>query len=357
MPTTSPMDFKKVQSYTLITALVGISLLFAWMIRPYIYPIFWAGVLAAMFYPLYRRLLKGCRGKTGLAAGLTELIIVLIFLIPFTGIVLLIVQQAISVYKDFGATDFITEITGYFESLKQWPLTDRLITSVDVADLSQRLVSIGSTITTWIYQAIATGGQNTAKWLIQLFIMLYTLFYFLQDGEKMLKRLMHLLPLGDRYELILYERFVSTTRATLKGTMLIGLIQGTIGAVAFLIAGVPASIFWGMIMVLFSIIPGVGGSLVMIPALVIMLLLGNYWQAAVIAAGLIIGGGIDNILRGPLVGKDAQMHPLFIFFSTLGGLLAFGISGIVIGPVITAFLLSLWQIYEDKYKTDLERVG
>lgn len=351
------MDFKKVQSYTLLTALIGVSLLFAWMIRPYIYPIFWAGVLAAMFYPLYRRILKGCAGKASLAAGLTELIIVLIFVIPLIGIVLLIIQQAISVYKDVATTDLLAQTISYVEALKNWPVVNRLLGSIDVNDLSQRLVSVGSTVSGWVYQLVAKGGQNTARWLIQLFIMLYTLFYFLQDGEKLLKRLMHLLPLGDRYEVMLYQRFISTTRATLKGTMLIGLIQGTIGGLAFLIAGVPASVFWGMIMVLFSIIPGVGGSLVMIPALVIMLLLGNWWQAVVIAVGLVIGGGIDNILRGPLVGKDAQMHPLFIFFSTLGGLLAFGISGIVIGPVITAFLLSLWQIYEEKYKKELEVSG
>lgn len=351
------MDFRKVQSYTLLAALIGITVVFTWMIRPYIYPIFWAGVLAAMFYPLYCRILKGCKGKAGLAAGLTELIIVLIFVIPLIGIVLLIIQQAIDVYKDVAATDLLAQTISYFEALKNWPIVSRLLGSVDVNDLSQRLVSIGSAVSGWVYQLITKGGQNTARWLIQLFIMLYTLFYFLHDGEKLLKRLMHLLPLGDRYEVMLYQRFISTTRATLKGTMLIGIIQGTIGGLAFLIAGVPASIFWGMIMVLFSIIPGVGGSLVMIPALVITILLGNWWQAIVIAIGLIIGGGIDNVLRGPLVGKDAQMHPLFIFFSTLGGLLAFGISGIVIGPVITAFLLSLWQIYEEKYKKELELSG
>ncbi|EKD76277.1 MAG: permease [uncultured bacterium] len=351
------MDFKKIQSYTLITALVGITLLFAWMIRPYIYPIFWAGVLAALFYPLYKKILLRCHGKAGLAAGITEIIIVLIFLIPFIGIVLLIIQQAFSVYKDVAADDVLGQVTGYFDALKNWPILNRLISSVDVADLSQRLVSVSSAVTTWAYQLVAKGGQNTARWLFQLFIMLYTLYYFMQDGEKLLKRLMHLLPLGDRYELILYQRFVSTSRATLKGTLLIGLIQGTIATIAFLIADVPASIFWGMIMVMLAIIPGVGGSIVMIPAIVIMLLLGNYWQAAVIAVGLVISSTIDNFLRGPLVGKDAQMHPLFIFFSTLGGILAFGISGIVIGPVITAFLLSLWQIYEEKYKTQLETIG
>jgi predicted PurR-regulated permease PerM len=166
---------------------------------------------------------------------------------------------------------------------------------------------------------------------------------------------MHLLPLGDQYERRLYNRFVSTTRATLKGTLLIGLIQGSIGGLAFFITSVPATVIWTLIMVVLCIIPSVGASLILLPTAIVLLLLGNFWQAVVVLIALIIAGTIDNVLRGPLVGKDTQMHPLFIFFSTLGGLLAFGFSGIIIGPVITAFLLSIWEIYEQKYKTDLDK--
>ena len=168
---------------------------------------------------------------------------------------------------------------------------------------------------------------------------------------------MHLLPLGDAYEARLYQRFVSTTRATLKGTILIGTIQGTIGGLALVIAGVPAALFWGVIMIMLSIIPGVGATVILLPTIIIQLATGNWWQAVLIAVAWGIASVVDNFLRGPLVGKDIQMHPLFIFFATLGGLLAFGVSGVVIGPVITAFLISIWQIYEEKYHQSLVKEG
>lgn len=351
------MDFKRIQNYTFFGLLIGISILFLWMLRPYFYPVFWAAVLAALFNPLYRRLLRAVRDKQSLAAALTEIIIVLLLVVPLLGVGVLVVQQSISIYSNFDQQKSVETVAHYINLIKNAPLIDTVMSKVNVDDTTKQLSSVGASASKWIYQVVASGGQYTAQWVIQLFIMLYTLFFFLRDGKKFLKQLMHLAPLGDRYELLLYERFVSTARATLKGTFLIGLMQGTIGGIAFAITGIPASLFWGMIMVVLAIIPGVGGSLVMIPALVIMLLLGNYWQAVVLLIGLVIGGTIDNVLRGPLVGKDAQMHPLLIFFATLGGLLAFGVSGIVIGPVITAFLLSIWKIYEEKYHSALEQAG
>jgi len=188
---------------------------------------------------------------------------------------------------------------------------------------------------------------------VQFFIMLYTLFFFLRDGNLILNKAMYLLPLGDRYEKILFQRFVSTSCATLKGTLLIGLIQGLLGGMALFIADVHGSAFWGMIMVVICIIPNLGAVIILGPAALILFILGNFWPAVIVIIFMVTASFIDNILRPPLVGKDAQMHPLFIFFATLGGLLTFGITGVVIGPVITAFLLSMWDIYEEKYKKQL----
>lgn len=351
------MEFKKIQHATFIGLLVGITVLFLWMVRPYFYPVFWAAVIAALFYPLYQRLVKACRGRRSVAAGITEAIIALLVVLPLAGIISLVVQQAISVYREFNQNDLVDTLSRYFMELKQWPIASRLLDLVDVNDITSRLSSAGATATKWVYQFVAKGGQHTAQWIVQLFIMLYTLFYFLRDGESFLKQLMHLLPLGDRYERMLYERFVSTTRATLKGTLLIGVIQGTIGGIAFVVAGIPAAVFWGMVMVVLSIIPGVGAAVVMIPTIIILFFIEHYWQAGVILVALVIASFTDNILRGPLIGKDAQMHPLLIFFATIGGIVAFGVSGIVIGPVLTAFLLSIWQIYEEKYRGALEQSG
>ncbi|MBI4407775.1 MAG: AI-2E family transporter [Candidatus Kerfeldbacteria bacterium] len=347
------IDFKKIQSYTFFGALIGITVLFLWMLRPYVYPVFWAAVLAALFYPLYRRLLAKVKSPN-VAAGLTELLILLIFIVPLAGIVSLLVQQAFSVYNTFGNRETFISFNNYLQQTLSNPLVAPYLEKIDLTD---KLSSFGSSASAFLYSFLTRSGQNTARWIVQLLIMLYTLYFFLKDGQRFLQRVMHLLPLGDAYEQQLYQRFVSTTRATLKGTIVIGVVQGSIGTIALLVTGVPAAVFWGVIMIVLSIIPGIGASVVLLPTIVILLVLGQWWQAVVVLIALIMAGTIDNVLRGPLVGKDTQMHPLLIFFATLGGLLSFGISGVVIGPVITALLLSIWQIYEQKYHGDLVREG
>jgi predicted PurR-regulated permease PerM len=347
------VDFKRIQSATFFATLIGITLIFLWMIQPYIYPVFWAAVLAGIFQPLYKKFRTVVK-KPGIAAGLTEIVILLIFIVPLAGIVALIIQQAITVYEQFGNHATYTAISDSIQNLLAHPWVQRYAGDIDI---SERLSTLSSAISGFVYSLLARGGQNTARWVIQFFIMLYTLYFFLKDGPVFLKKLMHLLPLGDAYEERLYERFVSTSRATLKGTLLIGLVQGSIGGIALLVTGVPGALFWAVIMILCCIIPGVGATLVLVPTAIIFALTGNWWQAIVVLISLLIASTIDNVMRGPLVGKDIQMHPLFIFFATLGGLLAFGISGVVIGPIITAFLLSIWEMYEQKYHQDLVKSG
>lgn len=346
------MEYKKIQSWTFIGTLVGITLLFGWMLQPYIFPVFWAAVIAALFQPVYKWILSKTGKRTSVAAGLTMGIIVLVLLIPVAGIISLIAQQAYVVYRDFGNQASFETISTTIEGYLDWPILQQVLSEIDI---KETLSSWGSNISKFVYQFAASSGQNTARLFIQFFIMLYTLFYFLKDGKVLLLKLMHLVPLGDKYEKELYTRFVSTAKATLKGTLLIGAIQGVIGGLALIITGVPAAAFWGVIMVVLSIIPGIGAIIILLPAAVILFLSGSIWQGVVVVIATIIASVIDNVLRGPLVGKDAQMHPLLIFFATLGGLLSFGLSGVVIGPVITAFFLSMWNIYEQKYKAELEK--
>lgn len=351
----SDFNFQKIQSYTFIALLAGISLIFIWMLRPYLYAIFWAAVLAVIFYPLYKKIAGPNEHKKSLAAGLTLIIIVLLFLIPLAGIISLVTKQALDLYQQFGNKETVYNIGEAVKQFLSWPIIKNSVGDISLNDITQKLSSWGDDIAKFVYQGLSSGGQSTLRFIIQFFIMLYALFYFFKDGKRILKKLIYLIPLGDRYEKLFFEKFTSTTKATIKGTLVIGLIQGVIGTIAFLITGVPASAFWGLIMIVFSIIPGLGAAIIMVPAALIMLLLGNFWQAIVIVIFLTIASLIDNLLRGPLVGKDTQMHPLLIFFATLGGLLAFGITGIIIGPVITAFFLSIWEIYQKKYKSYLDK--
>jgi predicted PurR-regulated permease PerM len=181
--------------------------------------------------------------------------------------------------------------------------------------------------------------------------MLYTLFYFLRDGEKFMDMMAKVMPMDAEKQQFLFRQFIVAARSTLKATLIIGGIQGAIGSVVFLIGGVKGAFVWGALMIFMSIIPVVGNAIIWVPAGVIMLLMGNIWQGIMIlAAGVFVISAVDNLIRPVLVGRDVEMHPLLIFLSTLGGIALFGFSGFVIGPVVTALLIAVWEMHEKFYQ-------
>lgn len=184
--------------------------------------------------------------------------------------------------------------------------------------------------------------------------MFYALFFFLRDGEKLLLKLMHLCPLGDKYEKMLYQKFTSTARATIKGNITVALIQGGLGCLLFAATGVPGAIIWGILMAVFCMIPGLGSAIIWLPTSLIMILTGNIWQGVTILIfGALVISFIDNLLRPMFVGRDTELHPLLVLLSTLGGIFFFGLSGFILGPIIAALLVAFWHMYEEYYKEDL----
>jgi predicted PurR-regulated permease PerM len=193
---------------------------------------------------------------------------------------------------------------------------------------------------------VAAAGRTTATFFLQLFIMLYALFFFLVDGAQIMERIRYYLPLRDEDEDELIGRFVSVTRATLKGSLMIGGIQGLLTGLAFWAAGIQGAAFWGTVVVVLSVIPGVGAPLVWVPAAIWLFASGQtaggigltLWCAVVV-------GSIDNVLRPRLVGNDAKMSDLMILLSTLGGIALFGAVGFVLGPIVAAVFVTIWEVY------------
>jgi predicted PurR-regulated permease PerM len=164
---------------------------------------------------------------------------------------------------------------------------------------------------------------------------------------------MHLVPLGNKYEKILYTKFTETAFSALKGTLIIGGIQGLLGGLMFAFLGIQGAAIWGIIMVFLSILP-TGPSLVWLPTAIILLINGQIWQGlTLLFFGLLVISVIDNLLRPILVGKETKLHPLLILFSTLGGIILFGFTGFIIGPILAALVVSMWNIYDDHYKDEL----
>jgi predicted PurR-regulated permease PerM len=191
-----------------------------------------------------------------------------------------------------------------------------------------------------------------------MFIMLYTMFFFLMDGNKLIDKILYYLPLEDHDERRMLNKFTSVTRATLKGTAVIGLLQGVLAGAAFAVVGIQSAVFWGAIMAVLSFIPGIGSALVWGPAVIILAATGHAAKAVglgVFCAAVV--GSIDNFLRPILVGRDTEMHELMILFGTLGGIIMFGVVGVIIGPIIAALFVTVWEIYGVAFKDVLPAVA
>lgn len=344
------MEFKKIQTIAFFALLVGVSAVFIKMIWPYTFALFWSAVIAVIFYPVYKRLLARVRNEK-VASFMMVVIVILCVVIPLGGFLALVIQQAFSIYQSVSEPETIASIVSSAEGIINQPWVKGLIGEIDIVD---RLKEASSTIASTAIQWLQAGTSSVIQLVVNLLIMVYSLYYFFKDGEIWLKRIMHLLPFGDENETILYNKFVSTSKATLKGTVLLGAMQGTLGGIFFFIVGLPAAAFWGLIMIVLSIIPAVGSFIVWFPAVIYLLVTGQVWQGFLLLGGGLVISVLDNYLRPPLVGRDIQMHPILILFSTIGGIVMFGITGVVIGPIIAAFFLGVLQMYEARYKKQLD---
>ena len=337
-----------------IILVVAVSALFLAVTWPFLKPLLLGALLAGLCHPLYRWITRLLRGRRSLGAIVTLVILFIVVAGPLSAFLGVVVQQALAVSNQslpwvkqhfgaastFNAHDWLVQ---RFPALADHvPSQEQLVENVGAA-----AKSIGGFLVTVASRMTAT----TAVFLLNLFVMVYAMFFFLKDGEKILEKIFYYMPLSDEDEALMLQRFTSITRATVKGTLVIGIIQGGLAGIAFWLAGIDGAAFWGTIMAILSIVPGIGAALIWVPAVIYLIVTGQLldglllfaWCAAVV-------GTIDNILRPILVGKDAKMPDLLILVGTLGGLFLFGPIGFIVGPIVCGLFLTVWDIYGVTFK-------
>ncbi|OFW42703.1 MAG: AI-2E family transporter [Acidobacteria bacterium RIFCSPLOWO2_12_FULL_67_14b] len=338
----------------LILLVVATSAAFLWMVRAFLLTIALAALFTGVAYPAYRRVIRLFRGRERLAAIATLLLVLVLVIVPLLTVAGAVANEALRVNQTFlPRLQQLVDEPGEFERrLRPLPGYD-FIHPYRNQILTKAGELVGSA-GVFIFNALSATTVATAVFVFHFVVLLYTMFYFLTGGPALLRTVLGYLPLAEADKQHMLERFVSVTRATLKGSVLIGVAQGTLGGLAFWAVGIDGAIFWGTVMTVLSIIPGIGGALVWAPAAVILLAVGQVWQGVTLAlfCALVVGS-VDNLLRPVLVGRDTQMHDLLIFFSTLGGLFLFGAMGFIVGPILAALFMTVWEMFGRTFRSKL----
>ena len=337
---------------------VGITVLFLFVVKDFLMPLLLAGIFAGLLRPVYRRLNVAFKGKKVLASIVTILLALTLVGLPLIALASVVVGQAYKVSESaFSWLQFQMENDTIGESGK-W-ITAQFPSVEEFLPEQEKMVEIfgqaASKVATVFMKSLTSMTTGVASFLLNCFVMLYAMFFFLIDGPKLVRKMMYYLPLKKEHREAMLGRFLQVTRATLKGSVVIGFIQGSLGGIGLYFAGVESAVFWSAIMMVLSVIPGIGTPLVWGPAVIWLLIRGDYmagclllaWSAGIVAS-------IDNVLRPILVGKDANLPDLYILIGTLGGIFMFGAVGLIIGPIICALFVTVWEIYGVVYKNQLE---
>jgi len=327
------------------------------MIRNFLMVILLAGIFSAMAQPIYRRFERWFKGRKSLASLTTLLCIFLIVFLPLVGLFGIVAGQAIEISRSVKPwiEQRLSQPSALDEFLQSLPFYDSLSVYSDI--ILQKAGELVGKMSNILFESLSSVTLSTVNFLFLFFVLLYTMFFFLKEGGLILERILYYLPLTDDVERRMLDRFTSVTRATVKGTLVIGVIQGGLAGLAFWVVGIDSALFWGMVMTVLSIIPAVGTTLVWFPAVIILAASGHFTKA--IGLGLfcaLLVGSVDNILRPRLVGQDTKMHELMIFLGTLGGISLFGIVGFIIGPIMAALFVTAWDIYGESFKDYLPEV-
>jgi predicted PurR-regulated permease PerM len=343
------MNHPEIQAKTFLLLLVLVTVAFGWILMPFFGAIFWGAVLAILFAPFHRKVLARMNNRPVLAACATLSICLVLVILPIILIAVSLVNEGTAVYQkvESGQINLRAELSNVFNALPAWvhSIMDRL--GVDSLVLLQERISNaalqGSKL---IATHMLSIGMNAFDFIVGFFVMLYLLFFLLKDGPALASRIQRAIPLSADNKKNLFEKFTTVTRATVKGNFLVAAAQGAMGGLAFWALGVQAPVLWAVVMAFLSLLPAVGAAIVWVPVALYFLVTGAILKGVIlVAVGVLVIGLLDNVLRPILVGKDIKMPDYLVLISTIGGMALFGLNGFVIGPMVAAMFLAMWDIF------------
>jgi len=349
---------KKLNHLYLLTLIIAIGIGLYFIFRPFLVAIFLAFILSRLFNDWYQKILKILKNPSFSAFVASALIFLIIFL-PLLFVGKLVATELVNSYQVITSENFKTDFFAWRDSslktINEHPSLINKLTETDLLNnknINTLLKNTGNLLTTlakYLY-------QGTSNFLFTLFIMFFCLYYFFKDGDRLINKIIQLSPLKNSQEEKLLENFIDISRATLKGSLIIAIVQGALTTILLVATGIPSAVLLGVIATIFALIPMLGTAVVWFPVGLIALLLGNVWQGiTILLVGALFIGSVDNILRPYLVGKNTSLHPLLVFLSTIGGISFFGMAGFLLGPVTVVLFLNLLEIYKTEFANELKK--
>jgi len=325
-----------------------ITVAFALVIKPFFAAILWAVIAAILFTPLNRRLLRAMPQRRNGTALITLLLITAMVILPAILLGLALIQEISAFYQRIqsGQIDFAIIFAQLQAGLPDWvrPYLDRFGLN-DFNEVQERLNGAMASSFRFLAAQAVTIGQGAFSFIVALGVMLYLTFFMLRDGEELTARVTRTTPLRPAQQHALFEQFVKVVRATIKGSVVVAIVQGFIGGVVFWALGVEGALLWSVLMGFFSLLPAIGTGLIWVPVAIYLFATGAVAKALILVfCGMFVIGMVDNVLRPILVGRDTRLPDYVVLITTLGGIEVFGFSGIVIGPVIAALFIATWNI-------------
>jgi len=328
------------------------------VLSPFLASIVWAILLAIAFYPLFLKLLHLLKKKKGLSALAMTLFVVLVIVLPTGLLMISLANEVIDFYHHLDEMIKTGRLQSYLNRIGELPLLkgalERLKQYVDLsqADPFNFLLKNVQQISAFLFNQTSNLLRSISTFIVGFFFTLLSLYYLFKDGDHLLNRLKEIVPLPAKESELIIQRFKDMVSATIYGGILIAIIQGILGGLSFWILGLASPIFWGTAMAFLSFIPMGGTALIWIPASIFLFIQGAFLKGIILLGlGILLIGMVDNLLRPLFVSARTNIHPLLLFFSVLGGIQAFGMIGLVAGPLIMTLSLTLIEIYVQGIKS------
>jgi predicted PurR-regulated permease PerM len=311
------------------------------IISPFFGPLIIAAIFAFLFHPLYEKINAVVKNRRSIAAAITTLIAFIIIMIPISFLVTQIVIESTQIYKyivDGGSDTLVNGLNNSVNQLRNvLPIPENF--NLDFKQYAKQVLEV-------LIQNFGSIFSSFTKIILNSFVFILAFYFFCKDGIKLKDYFVEVSPLQDKDDDKIVSRLKRAVTATVKGSLMIGTLQGIMTGIGLAIFGVPNAVFWGSLAAIGALVPGVGTTIVLLPSIIFLFATGNsFGGIGLIIWGVVAVGLIDNILSPKIVGKGMSLHPLLVFLSVLGGLAFYGPLGFLLGPLTASVTLALIEIY------------